>query len=118
MSELFRSKGGALVIQDNQIILLEDTVKKLKSQILKISYFQNKSNKPSEEEHQENIALSDILRNIGIALDRIEGYINGDTSFDSRNILNRIRISITTIREHNQRYTQENANLQDLLNVS
>ncbi|CAI2186855.1 6579_t:CDS:1, partial [Funneliformis geosporum] len=43
-------KEEALITQDNQIILLEDTVEKLKSQILKISYFQNNSNKPSEEE--------------------------------------------------------------------
>jgi hypothetical protein len=34
------------------------------------------------------MALPDILRNIGTALDRIEGYINGNTSFDSRNTLN------------------------------
>src|SRR3954462_2822664 len=62
-------KEEALVTQDNRIILLEDTVEKLKSQILKIShsfgqkgnslFFEssvkkvNKSNKPSEEEHQE-----------------------------------------------------------------
>ena len=64
------------------------------------------------------MALPDILRNIGTALNRIEGYINGDTSFDPRNTLNGIRISIITIQEHNQRYAQENANLQGLLNAS
>ncbi|GET55332.1 hypothetical protein GLOIN_2v1885507 [Rhizophagus irregularis DAOM 181602=DAOM 197198] len=69
-------KEEALVAQDNRIILLEDTVEKLKSQILKISHFQNNSNKPSEEEEQENMALPDILRNVGTALDRIERYIN------------------------------------------
>ena len=47
------------------------------------------------------MALPDILINIGTALDQIEGYINGDTSFDLRNTLNGIRISITTIQEHN-----------------
>ncbi|RGB21510.1 hypothetical protein C1646_777831 [Rhizophagus diaphanus] len=59
MSESFRAKGGGI----------KDTVEKLKSQILKISHFQNNSNKPSEEEEQENMALPDILRNIGTALD-------------------------------------------------
>ncbi|CAI2199733.1 7328_t:CDS:1, partial [Funneliformis geosporum] len=64
------------------------------------------------------MTLPDILRNIGTALDRIEGYINGDTSFDPRNTLNGIRISITTIRGHMERHVQDNANLQGLLNES
>ncbi|CAB5161228.1 unnamed protein product [Rhizophagus irregularis] len=66
MSGSLELKEEALVAQDNRIILLEDTVEKLKSQILKISHFQNNSNKPSEEEHQENMALPDILRNVGM----------------------------------------------------
>ncbi|CAI2201381.1 6852_t:CDS:1, partial [Funneliformis geosporum] len=64
------------------------------------------------------MALPDILINIGTALDRIEGYINGDTTFDPRNTLNGIRISITSIRGHMQRHTQDNVNLQGLLNAS
>jgi uncharacterized protein YbgA (DUF1722 family) len=64
------------------------------------------------------MALPDILRNIGIALDRIEGYINGDTSFDPRNTLNGIRISITTIREHMERHVQDAINLQGQLNTA
>ncbi|RIA95392.1 hypothetical protein C1645_734109 [Glomus cerebriforme] len=111
-------KEEALVAQDNQIILLEDTIEKLKSQILKISHFQNNSNKPSEEEHQENMAIPDILRNVGTALDQVESYINGDTSFDPRNILNGIRISITTIREHMERHIQDAINLQGQLNTA
>ncbi|PKC03006.1 hypothetical protein RhiirA5_452577 [Rhizophagus irregularis] len=111
-------KEEALVAQDNRIILLEDTVEKLKSQILKISHFQNNSNKPSEEEEQENMALPDILRNVGTALDRIERYINGDTSFDPRNTLNGIWISLTTVRGHMQRHAQDAINLQGQLNTA
>ncbi|CAI2196564.1 10569_t:CDS:1, partial [Funneliformis geosporum] len=43
------------------------------------------------------MALPDILRNIGTALDRVERYIDGDTSFNPKNTLNGIRISVTTI---------------------
>ncbi|CAB4426468.1 unnamed protein product [Rhizophagus irregularis] len=58
------------------------------------------------------MALPDILRNVGTALDRIERYINGDTSFDPRNTLNGIRISLTTVRGHMQRHAQDAINLQ------
>ena len=64
------------------------------------------------------MALPNILRNIGTALDRIEGYINSDTSFDPRNTLNGIRISITTIRGHMQRHAQNAINTQGLLNTA
>ena len=64
------------------------------------------------------MALPDILRNIGTALDRIEGYINGDTSFDPRNTLNGIRISITTVQGHMQRHAQDAINLQGQLNTA
>src|SRR6266542_6737728 len=111
-------KKEALVVQDNRIILLEDTVEKLKSQMLKISHFQNNSNKHSEEEEQKNIAIPDILRNVGTALDRIERYINGDTSFDPRNTLNGIQISLTTVRDHMQRYAQDAINSLDLLHTA
>src|SRR6266542_3545976 len=73
-------KEEVLIAQDNRIILLEDTVEKLKSQILKILHFQNNSNKHFEEEERKNMAIPDILRNVGTALDRIERYINGDIS--------------------------------------
>ncbi|CAI2193372.1 19960_t:CDS:2, partial [Funneliformis geosporum] len=51
------------------------------------------------------MALPDILRNIGTALDQVERYIDRDTSFNPKNTLNEIRIS-------------DNVNLQDLLNTS
>ncbi|PKK71945.1 hypothetical protein RhiirC2_777779 [Rhizophagus irregularis] len=53
-------KEEALVAQDNQIILLE-------------------------EDEQENMALQDILRNVGTALDQVENYIDGmDTTFNPK----------------------------------
>ncbi|GBB93332.1 hypothetical protein RclHR1_02150019 [Rhizophagus clarus] len=64
------------------------------------------------------MALPDILRNVGTALDRIERYINGDTSFDPRNTLNGIRISLTTVRGHMQRHAQDAINLQGLLYIA
>src|SRR6266542_5986402 len=147
-------KEEALVAQDNRIILLEDTVEKLKSQILKIShsfgqdhqekqltqnfsyhaglllqetdcnspFFEsskkkvNNSNKHSEE--RKNMAIPDILRNVGTALDRIERYINGDRSFDPRNTLNGIRITLTTARDHMQRHAQDAINSLGLLHTA
>ena len=53
------------------------------------------------------MAVPDILlNNIGAALDRVENYINSDTSFDLRNTLNGIRISITIIQELMQGHIQ------------
>jgi DNA repair exonuclease SbcCD ATPase subunit len=107
-----RHKGNASTAQDIHILRLEDKVDQLKKRIREIT------DKKLSQIKSLPMALPDILINIGTALDRIEGYINGDTTFDPRNTLNGIQISITTIREHNQRHAQENANLQGLLNAS
>ena len=56
------------------------------------------------------MVLLDILRNIGTVLDQIEEYINGNTSFNSKNTLNGIQISITTIRGYMQRHAQNAIN--------
>jgi hypothetical protein len=114
-------KEEALSAQDERIILLEDTVEKLKTQILEISLFQinnNSDQRHSGKEHQENMALPDILVNIGLALDRVETYIDGDTSFNPKNTLNGIRISITQIRDHMRRHVQDAIDLQGLLNTT
>ncbi|GBC01045.1 hypothetical protein RclHR1_04040015 [Rhizophagus clarus] len=74
-------KEEALVIQDNRIIQLEDIIDKLKSRIQELS---KSSNKHSKEE-EENMAIPDILINIATALDRVEAYIDGDTSFNPKN---------------------------------
>lgn len=65
------------------------------------------------------MALPDILRNIGTALDQIETYIDGNRSFNPKNTLNGIRISLTTVRdEHMQRHAQDAINLQGQLNTA
>ncbi|GBC38333.1 hypothetical protein GLOIN_2v1772633 [Rhizophagus irregularis DAOM 181602=DAOM 197198] len=65
------------------------------------------------------MALPDILRNIGTALDRVENYIDGvDTTFNPKNTLNGIRISLTTVRGHMQRHAQDAINLQGQLNTA
>src|SRR5204862_230490 len=86
-----RHKGDASTAQDIHILRLEDKVDQLKKRISEIT------DKNLSQINSSPMALPDILRNIGTALDRIEGYINGDTSFDPRNTLNGIQISITTI---------------------
>ncbi|CAB5217272.1 hypothetical protein RhiirA1_458655 [Rhizophagus irregularis] len=55
------------------------------------------------------MALPDILRNhVGTALDRVENYIDGvDTTFNPKNTLNRIRILLTTVRDHMQSSTKK-----------
>src|SRR3954451_8684012 len=122
-------KEEVLVAQDNRIILLEDTVEKLKSQILKILYTFGQDHQEKQltqifpadlllQEQQENMALPDILRNIGRALDRVERFVDGDRSINPKNTLNSIRISIITIQEHMQRHIQDVINSQDLLNTA
>ncbi|GBB97579.1 hypothetical protein RclHR1_30000004 [Rhizophagus clarus] len=107
-------KEEALVIQDNQIIQLEDTIDKLKSRIQELS---KSSNKHSKEE-EENMAIPDILINIATALDWVEAYIDGDTSFNPKNTLNGIRISLTTARELMQRHAQDAINMQGLYHIA
>src|SRR4051794_32488677 len=68
--------------------------------------------------NNEQMALPDILRNIGKALDRVERFVDGDRSINPKSTLNVIRISITTIQEHMQRHVQDVINSQDLLNTA
>src|SRR6266498_1029497 len=112
-------KEETLFAQDNRIILLEDTVEKLKSQILKISHFQNNSNKPSEEKEQrESMALPGMIRDVATALDRIENYLGGDTTVNPINTLNGIRITLTTVRGHMDRVANDALHYQGLLNTA
>ncbi|CAI2197411.1 17408_t:CDS:2, partial [Funneliformis geosporum] len=41
--------------------------------------------------------LPDLLRDIATAIDRVEIYVDGDRSFDPKNTLNGIRITLATI---------------------
>ena len=65
------------------------------------------------------MALPDILRNIGTALDRLEVHIaGGDPTLNPNNTLNGIQISITTIRGHMDRHVQDAINMQGQLNTA
>jgi hypothetical protein len=96
-------KEEALVAQDGRIIQLETTVDNLKEQIHKLSRFQNHGNKKA---NQESMALPELLQNIATALDQVERGIGGDSSVNPINIINGIRITLTTVREGFQRSVQ------------
>ncbi|CAI2199363.1 7612_t:CDS:1, partial [Funneliformis geosporum] len=49
------------------------------------------------------MALPDLLRDITTAIDCVELYVDRDRSFDPKNTLNGIRITLTTVRIHMQR---------------
>ena len=53
------------------------------------------------------MALPELLRDIATAIDRVELYIDGDRTFDPKNTLNGIRITLTTVRTHMQRVANE-----------
>ncbi|GES90035.1 hypothetical protein GLOIN_2v1772633 [Rhizophagus clarus] len=78
----------------------------------------SKSNNNHSEEEQKNMAIPDILINIARALDRVEAYIDGDTSFNPKNTLDGIRISITTACELMQRNAQDAINMQGLYRLA
>ena len=53
------------------------------------------------------MAIPDYLTRIGVALDSIERYIGGDTSIQNPiNIINGIRITLTTARQNIKTATQ------------
>src|SRR5436309_12020557 len=96
-------KEEALVAQDARIIQLEATVVNLKEQILELSRFQNHSNKKAD---QQSMALPELLQNIASSLDQVERGIGGDTTINPTNVINGIRITLTTVREDFQRSVQ------------
>jgi DNA repair exonuclease SbcCD ATPase subunit len=107
-----RHKGNASTAQDIHILRLEDKVDQLKKRIREITDKKLSQINSSCFSAYSPMALPDILRNIGTALDRIENYINGvDITFNSKNTLNGIQISITTIQGHIERHVQDAINL-------
>jgi hypothetical protein len=109
-----RHKGDASTAQDIHILRLEDKVDQLKKRIRDIT---DKKIQQSNN-YSTPMALSDLLANIGIALDRVENYIGGDTTINPINTLNGIRITLTNIRGHMQRTTQDALNNRNLLNTA
>ncbi|GBB94424.1 hypothetical protein RclHR1_23510004 [Rhizophagus clarus] len=90
MSEItLELKEEALVIQDNRIIQLEDTIDKLKSRIQELS----KSN-------------------------WVKAYIDGDTSFNPKNTSKWNTNLLTTARGLMQRHAQDAINMQGRLLLS
>lgn len=88
-------KEEALVAQDERIIQLEDTIDKLKNQIIEISIFKNY--KETDQQSMTTIALNQIA-NIATALDRIERFIGGDHSSNPINNLNLARTTLGNLR--------------------
>jgi hypothetical protein len=105
-----RHKGDASTAQDIHILSLKDMVEQLKKRIREIT------DKKLSQINSTSMALPDILINIGTVLDQVENYIDGvDTTFNPKNTLNGIRISITTVRGHMQRVANEARQNRDLL---
>ena len=119
-------KEEALTSQDERIIQLEKVVEDLKRRVHNLSPISSPQLYSSNAFFGEikkargkySMAVPDILLNIGTALDRVERYIDGDTSFNPKNTLNGIRISLTTIRGLMQRHVQDAINSQRLLNTA
>ena len=72
-----RHKGDASTAQDIHILRLEDKVDQLKKRISEITDKKLSQINTSSFSTSGPMALPDILRNVGTALDRIERYING-----------------------------------------
>jgi len=64
------------------------------------------------------MAVPDLLANIGIVLNLVKMFIDGDTTINLINTLNGIRITLATIREHMHRSALDAVNMQGLLNTA
>src|SRR5215216_3419598 len=107
-----RHKGDASAAQDIHILRLEDKVDQLKKRIKEIT------DKKLTQINSSPMALPELLRDIATAIDRVEIYVDGDRSFDPKNTFNNIRITLTTIRTHMQRVSNEALHYQGLLNMA
>jgi chromosome segregation ATPase len=99
-----KHKDSACIAQDICILKLEDKIDQLKQRIKDLvnkKFIQNNT----------SMAVNALFENIGTGLDQLEIYISGgavdrDRPFNPANALNAIRITITTIRGHCERFTQ------------
>ena len=78
-----KHKGNASTSQDIYILRLEDKINQLKNRIRELA-----DKKLSLQEIQ--MAVPDLLANIGSALDQVENYIGGDITINPINTLNGI----------------------------
>lgn len=96
-----RHKGNASTAQDIHILRLEDNVEQLKKRIREIT------NKKLSPNNSSPMAGQALLINIGTNIDLIERYIGGNIAIDPVVTLNAIRLTLTQVREHMQRTTQD-----------
>src|ERR1043166_4198860 len=111
-----RQKEKHLISRDSQLQELEDKIIQLRNRIKELTEKPSPNKKFPLQETQ--MAVPDILANIGTALDRVERYIGGDRSINPTNTLNGIRISLTNIRGHMHRTALDAVNMQGLLNTA
>src|SRR5688572_1565650 len=117
-----RYKSNASTSQDIHILRLEDKVDQLKKRMKNLTdkKFQ------IEKTNISSMSLNDLLSRISTALDQIENHIGGTgPPINPANVLNGVRITITTIREHFQsaqqavrRITVDRDRFQGLLNIA
>ena len=107
-----RYKADASTAQDIHILRLEDKIEQLKKRIREIT------DKKLSQINSSLIALLELLRDIATAINHVELYVDGDRSFDPKNTLNGIRITLTTVRTHMQRVSNKALHYQGLLNMA
>src|ERR1044071_4351724 len=109
-----QKKEEHLLSRDSQLQELEDKITQLRNRIKELTD-KSSSYKKFHLQEAEQMAVPDLLANIGTALDRVERFIGGDTSINHTNTLNGIRITLTRVREHIQTTAQNTVNLQNVL---
>ena len=107
-----RHKGNASTAQDIHILRLEDKVDQLKKRIREIT------DKKLSQINSSPMALLGLLRDIATAIDRVKLYIDGDRSFNPKNTLNGIQLTLTTVRGHMDRVANDALHYQGLLNTA
>jgi len=111
-----RQKEEHLISRDSQLQELEDKIVQLRNRIKELTEKPNPNKKFPLQETQ--MAVPDLLANIGTALDLVERSIGGDTTINPINTLNGIRITLATIRGHMHRSALDAVNMQGLLNTA
>ena len=109
-----QKKEEHLLSRDSQLQELEDKITQLRNRIKELTD-KSSSYKKFHLQEAEQMAVPDLLANIGTALDRVERFIGGDTSINPTNTLNGIRLTLTNVREHMRRTANEAGNYRNLL---
>ena len=110
-----RQKEEHLISRDSQLQELEDKIIQLRNRIKELMLQRlrpDKSGSYKKSPLQETqMAVPDLLANIGTALDLVERSIGGDTTINPINTLNGIRITLATIRGHMHRSALDAVNM-------